>query len=284
MTRTGFLAGWYPVLRAAALGRRPVMRTLAGADLRLARTARGDVTATDCSTGSPRPVQARDGWIHVTHDDPLADAVPHRRLIEGPSRFSLIDGFVGAGLGDVGENILDTTHTSVVHQDYLRRPGQRARVDALLEAGDDWVSATYPAGAAPGGWGARLLGAHRYAIKDTFRAPSIAEVSYTADHEPAFAARFQLTPVAQELTYVAATLAVPGGGLAARLKLAALRLFFLRIFAEDRAILELIGSNRAAHGAAPMIFAPQDLLRPGIEAILAGRPPRLAAQRMALRV
>jgi phenylpropionate dioxygenase-like ring-hydroxylating dioxygenase large terminal subunit len=99
-----------------------------------------------------------------------------------------------------------------------------------------------------------------------------------------FAARFQLAPARPGETFVAATVAVPGRGISARLKLAALRAFFIRIFAEDRAILELIAANREAHRGAPIVFAPQDLLRPGIEAILAGRAPVVASPRTALLV
>jgi phenylpropionate dioxygenase-like ring-hydroxylating dioxygenase large terminal subunit len=205
-------------------------------------------------------------------------------LITGPRRCTLITGHVRASLGDVGENILDTTHTSVVHAGYLRRPEGRRLVEAALDAGDGWVSATYPPGAAPAGWGARLLGAHRYTITDTFRAPAVAEVVYTQRGLPAFAARFQLTPVSADETYVAATITVPGDTPLSAIKLAALRLFFLRIFDEDRTILEMISVNRHACAAMPLVFAPQDILRPAINAILDGRLPRLAAPRAMLKV
>ena len=109
-------------------------------------------------------------------------------------------------------------------------------------------------------------------------------MTYSRDGQTAFAARFRLTPAKSGETYVAATLCVPGTGLWAGLKLAALKLFFQRIFSEDREILELIGANRAAHGSAPLVFAPQDVLRPGIDAILSGRTPRALAPRVLLKV
>jgi len=277
------LPGWYPLLRARALSDRPITRLLAGSPLRLWRDA-GGIRAVDAATGAQRRAQECGGWIMVAEGDPPTERPPAPLLMDRPFAHILIDGSVCAAMGDVGENILDTTHTSVVHQDYLRRPGARRPVDVLLASGEGWISATYPPGAAPGGWGARLLGAHRYTIRDTFRAPGIAEVSYTEEDRPVFAARFCLTPVSGGETFVAATLAVPGRGLAATLKLAALRLFFQRIFDEDRAILESIGMNRASHGAAPIVYAPQDILRPGIEAILAGRRPAVPAARIALLV
>ncbi|MDP1554961.1 MAG: hypothetical protein Q8L84_05840, partial [Hyphomonas sp.] len=225
-----------------------------------------------------------DGWIFVAEGNPPTDAFPGPLLIAQPFRHAHIDGSVRAGLGDDAENILDTTHTCVVHDGYLRQAGGRRPVEAVLESGDGWVSATYPPHAAPGGWGARLLGAHRFAICDRFRPPAIAEISYTDNDKPVFAARFHLAPITPTETYIAATIAVPGRSPVASLKLAALRLFFQRIFAEDRAILELIGANRAVHGGTPLVYTPQDLLRPGIDAILAGRSPLVSASRKALKV
>ncbi len=271
MSPETLLPGWYPLLRAADLRARGATRQLAGVPIRFRRLADSGIRAENAETGAPRPACEMDGWIFTAPSD-MAE-LPSTNLLDGPSRQLTLDGCVGAALDDVGENILDTTHTSVVHRDYLRRPGSLRTVGVCLDSGEGWVSATYPPGAAPSGWGARLLGAHRYTIRDTFRAPGIAEVTYTEDTQPVFMARFWLTPVTRNETYVAATIAVPGTGPGAALKLAALRLFFLRVFAEDRAILERIAANRAAHGNAPRVYAPQDVLRPGIEAILSGRRP-----------
>ena len=283
MTSGPLLAGWYPLLRARDLRGPPVIRVLAGTSLRIWREG-GRIAAMSVASGAAHRVLEAEDWILAAGGDPLTDTCTGPLLLATPFRQILIEGRVRAGLGDVGENILDTTHTSVVHQGYLRRPGSRRPVEAILEAGAGWISATYPPGAAPSGWGARLLGAHRYTIRDTFRAPATADVSYTDGGRPVFAARFRLAPVTSDETYVAATIAVPGNGLDAHLKLAALRLFFRRILAEDRAILELIGENRSAHGPAPLVFTPQDLLRPGIEAILAGRCPQVHRPRVGLMV
>lgn len=284
MTSPLLLPGWYPLLQSAALKRKAVSRHLAGRKILLSRLPAGTAAAHDAITGDTIRTAEAGGWVHVAESLPDDAAAPDAQLLPGPCRTFRTEGFVKATLGDVGENILDTTHTSVVHQDYLRRPGARRAVRAAITTGDNWIRATYPPGAAPSGWGARLIGAQRYTICDTFRAPSIAEVTYTDEERPVFAARFQLVPALQGETFVAATLAVPGRGIAAGLKLAALRAFFTRIFAEDRAILELIAVNREAHRGAPIVFSPQDLLRPGIEAILAGRVPVAASPSAALLV
>lgn len=284
MSPASILPGWYPLMRARDLRAPPATLCFAGNPLILKRNTDGTIGAANRASGEVRRATDAGGWVYVAEGIPPDEAPPGSLLIADPSSRILIEGRVRAGLGDVGENILDTTHTSVVHQNYLRRPGERRAVEAVVTSGDSWVSATYPPGAAPSGWGARLLGAHRYTITDTFRAPSIAEVTYTDDGAPAFAARFHLTPAAPGETYIAATIAVPGSGALAAIKLAALHVFFQRIFAEDRAILELIGVNREAHRSGPIVFAPQDLLRPGIEAILSGRPPVAPARSIALMV
>lgn len=284
MTSPGFLPGWYPLVQSARLRGHALVRTLGEEPLRLCRGVEGTVSAAELRTGRAREASEAAGWVFAALGAPASRRPECPPLIEGAARHLHLEGLVRASIGDVGENILDTTHTSVVHQGYLRSNRARSKVEAALDAGDGWVSATYPPGAAPSGWGARMLGARGYTITDKFRAPSIAEVTYTDGSATVFSARFWLTPVAACETFVAATLAVPGQGLIAHSKLAALRLFFLRIFSEDRAILELIAANHAAHGAAPLVFAPQDLLRPGINAILEGRSPLLPSPRAALRV
>lgn len=284
MSPATVLPGWYPLLLSRDLRARPVTRCFAGSQLILRRTAEGCIEVKDRASEETRSAAEAGGWIFVAHGTPAAESSPASSLISAPLSQILVEGHVQATLGDVGENILDTTHTSVVHQNYLRRPGERRAVEAIITSGETWISATYPPGAAPSGWGARLLGAHRYTICDQFRAPSIAEVTYTDEGAPVFAARFHLTPAAPGETYVAATIAVPGAGALAAIKLAALRLFFQRIFAEDRAILELIGANREVHRGGPLVFTPQDLLRPGIEAILSGRQPDAPSRSIALMV
>lgn len=284
MTEAHALPGWYPLMRAKDLRERPSTRALCGTEVSLSRGPDGLPEARAAATAERLATITQDGWVFAALGEPPPRPPEAGALIPSPFRALQIDGHVRAGIGDVGENILDTTHTSVVHSGYLRCPGARRAIEAHVTSGADWISATYPPGAAPSGWGARLLGAHRYTITDTFRAPGVAEVSYTEDGNPVFAARFRLTPVSTRETYVAATLAVPGQGALAALKLLALRLFFVRIFAEDRAILELIGENRATHTAPPLVYAPQDLLRPGIDAVLDGRRPVAPPSRILLKV
>jgi phenylpropionate dioxygenase-like ring-hydroxylating dioxygenase large terminal subunit len=284
MTGHAPLPGWYPVCRLARLERRPQRVMLAGYTLQAARDASGAPFLARADTHAAWPCRADGGFLFAALRAAADSFEPEPRLIKAPCRQLHMEGEVQARLADLAENILDTTHTSVVHEGYLRRASGGREVEAHIESGDGWVSATYGAGAAPSGWGARLIGAHRYTICDTFRAPSVAEVTYTDRRHTIFAARFRLTPSTDTRTYVAASIAVPGTGPVTLLKLAALRLFFLRIFEEDRDILELMAQNQFAPGAQRRMYAPQDLLRPSIDAILDGRPPLPGPARILLKV
>jgi phenylpropionate dioxygenase-like ring-hydroxylating dioxygenase large terminal subunit len=284
MTPQSICPGWYPVRRLRDIG--PAPQTLAFAGIRLVaqREPDGGIRVTSDADGSSWPSTDSGGFLHAAIG-PAAGAFGARPpLLAGACANWMSDGEVEAGVADIAENILDTTHTSVVHAGYLRRASGLQRVDARISTGPDWVSADYPAAAAPGGWAARLIGADAHEIRDCFRAPGTAEVTYLDARGPAFAARFQLTPRSACRTYVAASFSVRGEGICAALKRTVMRLFFRRLFAEDRAILELITQNRTMHGSAPLIYAPSDFLRPGIDAILAGRAPLPQPSPIAIRI
>lgn len=284
MSAPAFPPGWYPALRLTRLRRAPAQVRLAGTPLFARRSPCGTPQLKDAVTGADWPCAPWAGYLYAAVGKTAGPFTPPPPLLPHPHTAVHVYGEVCAHLADIAENILDTTHTSVVHQGYLRDAANRKSVEAQIEFRHGRITATYPPGAAPGGWGARLLGAHRYTIRDSFCTPAIAEVSYTEDTRPVFSARFSLTPRSDTETFIAGTVAVPGSGPLAVLKLAALRLFFLRIFAEDRAILELISANRAQHGGAPLVYAPQDLLRPGIDAILDGRAAPTARACVSLKV
>ena len=215
-----------------------------------------------------------DGLVFVRwgRGDAAPDFAP---LIPGVDGASLMRGQVRTSLADIAENILDTTHTGVVHQGYLRRSGGRRitpRVDLLPDAAE----AHYPPAATPSGFVGRMIGGPRYRIVDRFRGPSQAEGEYWEDDRLAFSIRFHLTPTSPGHVAAFARMAVRRGPLApARRWL--LRVLLSRIFREDRRILQLVADNRAAFEGACPTHAPQDLLRPAIEAILAGEPPRAAS-------
>ncbi|MBW8880007.1 MAG: Rieske 2Fe-2S domain-containing protein [Asticcacaulis sp.] len=196
--------------------------------------------------------------------DPLPD-LPITPLVAGGASV-VMTGEVATTLADFAENILDTTHTSVVHGGYLRGREGRRVVTPRIVAGDDWIEAHYPPAATPDGFMGRFIGGRGYHITDRFRAPNLTEVEYRQDGKVVFAVRFHLAPA--EAGRIAAFAVMSVGGWLAEVKVRILQALFQRIIAEDRTILEAVSRNRAAFGRSPCYLAPQDLLRPGIDAIL----------------
>jgi phenylpropionate dioxygenase-like ring-hydroxylating dioxygenase large terminal subunit len=220
-----------------------------------------------------RPLAAAetDGLVFVRHGQ-AGDATPaFAPLMPFGSAVSRMRGEVLTTLPDVAENILDTTHTGVVHETFLRLAEGR-RVTPTVVVGPDSVEAHYPQQASPSGMVGRLIGGPKYRIVDRFCAPAQAEVEYWDGTRLAFAIRFHLTPSTTDKVAIFMMMAV-APSIFAPLQRAALMIFFARIFGEDQVILQAISRNRAAFPPADVILAPQDLLRPGIEAILRGEAP-----------
>lgn len=185
---------------------------------------------------------------------------------------------IQAALADMAENILDTTHTSIVHAGYLRQQDKRIEVQPVLQCGETWIAATYPESATPSGFVSRLFGADRYQITDRFRAPGIAEVEYRRDGHLEFAARFYLSPLSENRTRIFSQISIHGRSPLSQLKASVVRAMLRRVVSEDEEILGQVTANVQRFGRRPTLIAPQDLLRCGIESILRGDPPHLPDQ------
>ena len=208
----------------------------------------------------------RDGLIFVRWGEAGHPDLPP--MMSRPWRMTLMSGEVETSIADFAENILDTTHTSRVHRGYLRHTKTR-RLSARVIASRDRAEVQLPQDATPSGLVGKLIGGPRYAITDRFRAPSTAEVEYREKGAQAFVIRFHLTPAQPGVIAAFALMAVPRTPLAG-LKLMALRIMLGRIFREDRVMLQAVSENRTLFGKSAVPSAPQDLLRPHIEAILRG--------------
>lgn len=210
----------------------------------------------------------QDGLVFARWGAGYGDMPVAAPMMGRPWRATLLSGEVETTLADFAENILDTTHTSLVHRGYLRHAGTR-RLTACVKTTAECAEAHLPPEATPSGLVGRLIGGPRYAITDRFRAPSLAEVTYRNKGQEEFAIRFHLTPSQPGRIAAFALMAVPRGPLAP-LKLVALRTMLARIFREDEDMLGAVSRNRALFGLGAAYCAPQDLLRPHIEAILRG--------------
>lgn len=184
---------------------------------------------------------------------------------------------IRATLADMAENILDTTHTSVVHVGYLRQSSKRQLVQPEVRSGQDWIEVVYPESATPSGLVSRLFGTDCYEITDRFRAPGIAEVEYRRNGEIEFASRFYLSPASGDRTRIFSRLSIRGTSALSQLKVSVVRAMLRRVVSEDEDILGLVTDNVERFGRRPDLIAPQDFLRPGIDAILRGEAPQRPA-------
>jgi len=180
---------------------------------------------------------------------------------------------IRASLADMAENILDTTHTSVVHAGYLRQANRRQLVQPGVRCGADWIEVVYPESATPSGLVSRLFGTECYEITDRFRAPGIAEVEYRRNGRIEFASRFYLSPASENETRIFSRLSIRGTSLLSQLKVSIVRAMLRRVVSEDEDILGLVTDNAERFGRRPGLIAPQDFLRAGIDAILRGEAP-----------
>lgn len=180
---------------------------------------------------------------------------------------------IRASLADMAENILDTTHTSVVHAGYLRQATRRQLVQPDVRCGADWIEVIYPESATPSGLVSRLFGTECYEITDRFRAPGIAEVEYRRNGRIEFASRFYLSPASDNETRIFSRLSIRGTSLLSQLKVSIVRAMLRRVVSEDEDILGLVTDNVERFGRRPGLIAPQDFLRAGIDTILRGEAP-----------
>lgn len=180
---------------------------------------------------------------------------------------------IHADLADMAENILDTTHTSIVHAGYLRQSSYQKKVQPEVRCGEDWIEVVYPEGATPSGFVSRLFGSACYEITDRFRAPGIAEVEYRRNGRIEFTSRFYLSPLDDNRTRIFSRLSIRGTSLLSQLKVSVVRAMLRRVVAEDEAILGQVTANLERFGRRPKFIAPQDMLRHGIDSILRGERP-----------
>jgi phenylpropionate dioxygenase-like ring-hydroxylating dioxygenase large terminal subunit len=215
-----------------------------------------------------------DGFILVREVGHAASDVGlPRRLVAGGHQRQMVQ-MVQSDLVDLAENALDTTHTSVVHAGYLRAPNRLAPVQPVVKTGPDWIEAHYPPKAAPSGLLGQIAGGQRYSICDRFRAPGIAEIEYRHGDRVVFAVAFYFTPTAPGQILIHASIQAPGVPWVAAFKTWIAKLLLGRVFAEDTAMLAAISTNLGKFPTRTALIMPQDLLRAGIAAIIAGREPR----------
>jgi phenylpropionate dioxygenase-like ring-hydroxylating dioxygenase large terminal subunit len=185
---------------------------------------------------------------------------------------------VRSTLADVAENILDATHTHFTHRLILRGlSAKRQRVRVTITGGEDWVEAVYQGETKQDGLVSRLLEGQRGRGVARYRAPGIAELEFWGPSRLNLMTTFHLREEKPGVVRGFAILTGPRQGGFGWLKAAILLPFFRIALGQDQRILEACTANRGAAGGRGVVAA-LDILRPHIDAIIAGRRP-LAADR-----
>jgi len=224
----------------------------------------------------PHAVTEKDGLVFVARRAPAT--APYSTVLSGQRTVSaIVESAVRSSLADVAENILDATHTHFTHKGILRGlSSRRYRVTVTVSGGADWVEARYEGEPRQEGLISRLLEGERSISVGRFRHPGIAELEFWGPGRINLATTFHLRQETSETVRGLGVLSAPGGGLSGQLKAMLFKPFFRIALAQDRRILQAAEDNRAMFaGRVPMI-GPLDVLRPHIDAILAGRQPSVA--------
>lgn len=217
-----------------------------------------------------------DGLVFVSLGSPKA--APYTGILRGSLvTKTLLESSVDASLADVAENILDATHTHFTHKGLLRGLStKRNRVTVTVTGGDDWVEARYEAEARQDGLVSRLLEGERSISVGRFKLPGIAELEFWGAGKINLATTFYLREVAPDRVVGLGVLAGYRQGGVGYLKALLLKPLFAVALKQDQKILETSNSNRIALARTMPTAGPLDVMRPHIDALLAGRRPDVA--------
>jgi len=203
---------------------------------------------------------------------------PYTTVLSGQDTVStIVECRVNASLAEVAENILDATHTHFTHKGILRGlSSRRYRVTVTVSGGDGWVEARYEGEPKQEGLISRLLEGERSISIGRFRAPGIAELEFWGKDRINLATTFHLCQETADTVHGFGILSGPRQGGLGHLKALLFRPFFLIALGQDRRILQAAEVNRRMFAERRQMMGPLDVMRPHIDAILAGRRPAVA--------
>ena len=183
-----------------------------------------------------------------------------------------------AGWADVAENILDPTHTAFVHPGLLRagRGDRPTQVTVTASAGGV-VEARYRGeGEVQGVLPVLLREQARPLAVGRFVAPSVAEVEFHGPRGLRLVFSGYLRPAKAGWIEGYGVFGLPGPRPWAWLQWALLLPWAWRVYRQDRRMLALTSAHWPGDGSSARRIGPLDLMRPQIEALLAGREPPAA--------
>lgn len=197
--------------------------------------------------------------------NPLASQVKFWHALPGDAKTDLVE---------AAENFLDPVHTTFVHKQLVRKPGNHHPTRVVVTAGERQAEANYYGEGQAGGVVAGLMREGERSLSvGRFIGPNVAEVEFHGPHGVNFIMTGFFTPSREgELTGYG-VVGLPGSRPWATIKFLLLWPWIRLVHRQDRRILELARSNNAEFGSFTRRLGPLDVLRPQIEAILAGHEP-----------
>lgn len=221
-------------------------------------------------------VLERDGLLFVTTaKDP---GTPYVGALSGPGTAALrLENRVTSTLAEVAENILDATHTHFTHKGVLRGLSPRRHtVEVSVTGGDGWVEARYVGEPRQEGLVSRLLEGERADSIGRFIAPGIVELEFRGPRGPHLVTTFHLRQAEPDTVRGVAVLSGPNRLGLGYLKAALFFPLFRLAVDQDQRILSAAHRRRQQFADIRQMSGPLDIMRPHIDAILAGRRPSVA--------
>jgi phenylpropionate dioxygenase-like ring-hydroxylating dioxygenase large terminal subunit len=222
------------------------------------------------------PVVEKDGLIFFALE--RQNTEPYTTVLAGKDTVSaIVESRVRSSLAEVAENILDATHTHFTHKGILRGlSNRRYRVTVTVTGGDDWVEARYEGEPKQEGLISRLLEGERSISVGRFRNPGIAELEFWGKERINLATTFHLRQETADIVHGFGILSGPRQGGLGHLKAPLFKPFFRIALQQDKHILQAAEANRRIFPERRQMIGPLDVMRPHIDAILAGRRPEVA--------
>lgn len=224
----------------------------------------------------------RDGLVFVSLDrDP---GTPYSGSLAGTGAISMmLENRVQSTLAEVAENILDATHTHFTHKGILRGLStRRYRVSVTVTGGNGWVEARYEGEPRQDGLVSRLLEGERSISVGRFIAPGIAELEFWGGRGPNLVTTFHLRQHGPDEVRGIGVLTGPRQGGLGWLKGKLFLPLFRIAVDQDQRILSTAHRRRTQLPEIRQMIGPLDVLRPHIDAILAGHRPTVADQPVTL--
>lgn len=197
--------------------------------------------------------------------NPLADTVKFWRAMPGRAQTGLID---------AAENFLDPAHTHFVHTHLVRSSKKVNPTRVEVTGAANRAEAHYYGEGATEGLVGTLMGERDRALSvGRFIGPNVAEVEFHGPRGVNFIMTGYLTPTRDGKIAGYGVVGLPGGTLWATIKFALLWPWIKLVHRQDSRVFDRIAENAPHFPSARPVYGPLDVLRPQIDAIVAGEMP-----------